>query len=80
MATTIRKWGNSLGIRIPRSIAEQVRLHDGAEVEFGTDGGVLTIRPKRRRRYTLAGLLAKAKGRNPHGEWERSGRRGREII
>ena len=79
MATTVKKWGNSLGVRIPKGIAEQVNLRDGTEVEFDTAGGVLTLRPKRRRKHTLASLLARAKGANPHGE-VRDGRAGREVI
>src|SRR5438552_479582 len=31
---TVQKWGNSLGIRVPKSIAEQVDLRDGTEIEF----------------------------------------------
>ena len=72
MASTVQKWGNSLGIRVPKAIAQQVNLVDGTEVEFETTGGVLTIRPTRRRRrgkYKLADLLAKMKGPNPHGEF-----------
>ena len=80
MATTVRKWGNSLGIRIPKSVAEQVRVREGSEVEFGTSGGVLTIRPARKRRYTLAGLLAKAKGPSPHRDLDRDNAVGRELI
>lgn len=80
MATTVKKWGNSLGIRIPKAIAEQMDLKDGTAVDLDTSGGLLTIRPKRRRRYTLTGLLAQAKGPNPHGELDRSGPRGRELL
>ncbi len=80
MATTVQKWGNSLGLRIPKGVAEQVNLRDGTEVEFDTANGVLTIRPKRRRKYTLAQLLAQAKGPSPHGEWETGGPAGREIL
>ena len=80
MASTVRKWGNSLGVRIPKSIAEQVSVREGTEVEFDTSGGVLTIRPKRRRRYTLAGLLAKARGRSPHRELDRGGPVGGELV
>jgi antitoxin MazE len=64
-------WGNSLGIRIPKSIAEKVNLASGTEVELDTAGGVLTVRPVRQRRrskYKLSDLLAKMKGPNPHGE------------
>ena len=70
MPTTVQKWGNSLGIRLPKAIAEQVNLADGTEVEFETSNGILTIRPARRRRrkYKLADLLAQMKGPNPHGE------------
>ena len=80
MATSVQKWGNSLGIRIPKSVAEQVNLRTGTEVEFDTSGGVLTIRPKRRRKYTLAQLLSRAKRASPHGELDAGGPAGRELI
>jgi antitoxin MazE len=72
MPTTVQKWGNSLGIRVPKAIAEQANLADGTEVEFETKGGVLTVRPARRRRrrkYKLSDMLAKMKGPHPHGEF-----------
>lgn len=83
MATTIQKWGNSLGLRIPRSIAEQVELQDGSEVEFDTSNGVLTIRPKRRRRRSKSSLderLMKHKGPHPHRYLDSDPRVGREIL
>lgn len=80
MPATIQKWGNSLGLRIPRAIAEQVLLAEGTEVELDATGGVLTIRPKRRRKYKLSDLLAKAKGKDPHGEIDRGSPVGREMI
>jgi antitoxin MazE len=79
MATTVQKWGNSLGIRVPKAVAEQVKLRRGTEIEFDTSGGVLIVRP-RRRKYTLAQLLSQCRGRNPHGEWRNDAPRGREII
>jgi antitoxin MazE len=80
MPSTVQKWGNSLGIRVPKGVAEQVNFREGTEVDFDTSGGVLTVRPRRRRKYTLAGLLAKAKGRSPHGELDRGGPVGRELV
>jgi antitoxin MazE len=76
---TVQKWGNSLGIRVPKSVAEQVNFAVGTEVEFETQGDTLKVRPKRRK-YKLASLLAKAKGRSPHGEIDRGGPVGREMI
>jgi antitoxin MazE len=82
MATTVTKWGNSLGVRIPKTIAEQVDLRDGTPVELEASGGVLTIRPvrQRKRRHTLAALLAKAKGPSPHRQFARDAAAGREIL
>lgn len=83
MPATVQKWGNSLGIRVPKAIADQVKLSKGTEVEFDTTGGVLTIRAKRRgrrRKYKLADLLSKLKPEHRHGELDRSGPRGNELI
>jgi len=80
MATTLQKWGNSLGVRVPKGVADQLDLKSGTEVEFDTAGGVLTIRPKRRRKHTLAGLLAKAKGPSPHRALMNDAPRGRELL
>ena len=80
MSTTVQKWGNSLGIRIPKSVAEQVSFREGTQVEFEAGHGTLTLRPQRRRRYTLAGLLAKAKGPSPHRALDRGGPSGKELL
>jgi antitoxin MazE len=80
MPTIVRKWGNSLGIRLPKSVAEQVRLDEGSEVEFDTSGGILTVRIKRKPRYKLADLLAKAKGPSPHRRVADDGPVGRELL
>lgn len=80
MSTSVQKWGNSLGIRIPKGVAEQVNLRSGTEVEFDTYGGVLIVRPRRRRKYTLRALLARAKGRTAHRELTGGGPAGRELM
>jgi len=81
MATEVPKWGNSLGIRIPKSVAEQAELADGTEVDLEARGGVLAVRARRRRgRYTLAGLLAKAKGPSPYRSLSQDRPVGRELI
>ena len=43
MRTRIRKWGNSLGVRIPSALAEDARLHEGAEVDVTVREGQLVI-------------------------------------
>ena len=34
MRTIVRRWGNSLGLRIPREIAWQAGIHEGSIVEL----------------------------------------------
>lgn len=62
MNARIQKWGNSLALRIPKAAAEECGLSQGTEVDLhaGKDG--LTIRPRRRKVYTLKQLL---KGLDP---------------
>ena len=67
MHTKIQKWGNSLGLRIPRSFAAEAQVQEGAIVDLSVEDGRLLIRPLRVRRYALSGLLRKVSPRNLHG-------------
>lgn len=68
MQTTIQKWGNSLGLRIPKSFAAEVRVDEGSTVDLSVENGSLLVRPLRARKYVLSALLKKATPRNLHGE------------
>jgi antitoxin ChpS len=72
MQTIVSKWGNSLGLRLPKPIAEQAQLREGSTVEItvGEDGH-LTIAPARRR-VTLDELLAKCDPSAPLSDDERA--------
>lgn len=83
MGTTVQKWGNSLGIRVPKAIAQQFQLTSGSEVEFDTKGDVLTIRPTKRRRrskYTLAELMKGYKGPSPYQQLDGDRPVGKELL
>ena len=56
MNIKIAKWGNSLGIRIPKSIAEDNNLSDGDELEIATEDNRIVITPQKPK-YTLEQLL-----------------------
>jgi antitoxin MazE len=45
MRTIVRTWGNSLAIRIPRVIAEDVAIHDGSLVDLFIRDGAVVITP-----------------------------------
>jgi antitoxin MazE len=79
MQVQVSRWGNSLGLRIPKDVAARVGLRDGARVEIAAEGERIVITPTRRR-YVLADLL---KGVTPQAmreafDWGPD--RGREII
>lgn len=84
MAAAVRKWGNSLAVRLPKALAEQIDLTAGTEITIECVDNSISIRPVRRRRKrsrpSLKSLLAKFKPHHRHGELDSSGPRGRELI
>jgi antitoxin MazE len=56
MQVQVARWGNSLGLRIPKDIARQAGLREGARVDVEAQGGRIIISPARPR-YVLADLL-----------------------
>ncbi len=68
MQTKIQKWGNSLGLRIPRSFAVEAQVGEGSTVDLSVENGSLLVRPLRARKYALSELLKKVNPRNLHDE------------
>ncbi|WP_322048990.1 AbrB/MazE/SpoVT family DNA-binding domain-containing protein [Paraburkholderia sp. J67] len=42
---TLKRWGNSLAVRIPASAAAKLALSEGQDVEVEVEDGTLTVRP-----------------------------------
>ena len=76
----ISKWGNSLAVRLPRTVADQLGLHDGSEVKMSVEGGRLVIQHPRRKRVRLEDLLKDIdpKKQHPMIDWGKDV--GSEII
>ncbi len=54
----LAKWGNSLGLRVPKDVAEQAGLTEGTKVDIeAREDGSVIIR-KAKKRYTLEELVA----------------------
>ena len=64
--TKVQKWGNSLGVRIPRGLAEEVGLGAGTEVSLTAKDGELVLRPSVPSRLKLGDLLAGVTPENIH--------------
>ncbi len=78
MRASIAKWGNSLALRLPKSLAEDLRLVEGATVDLRVEHGALVIVPTRKR-YRLADLLAETKPEAGHTETDWGTPRGKEA-
>jgi antitoxin MazE len=65
--TQIAKWGNSLGLRLPKSVAREAEIGEGDTVDVSVRSGVIVIRPSRPV-YSLDRLVAKITPRNRHDE------------
>ena len=66
MRAKVQKWGNSLALRIPKSIAKSAELTEGTEVELIYDNGRLVISAVERE-LTLDEMLDRVTPENRHG-------------
>jgi antitoxin MazE len=79
MAVSVSKWGNSLGVRIPRDVASQVGLREGSRVDVRADDGKIVISP-RLRRYKLEELLVNMTPEAMREAFDWGPDMGREIV
>ena len=79
MKTRIRKWGNSLAVRIPKLLADELGLDQGAVVEMLLDDDALQIRPSRAEGFTLKALLSGVTRANLPSEVDTGPPVGREV-
>lgn len=79
MNATVQKWGNSLALRIPKSLAKDVDIHQGSVVELEVVEGEMVVKPKKTRKLSLASMLRDVNESNLHSECEWSSVTGKEA-
>ena len=79
MDGTVRKWGNSLAVRLPRAFAEELGLTDGAAVALSLTEHGLLLTAARPAPPRLEDLLAGVTRRNMHAEVDIGPAVGREA-
>jgi antitoxin MazE len=57
MRSKARKWGNSLGVLLPKSITDELSVVDGTQLEIDCDGDQITIKKVKKTTYKLTELL-----------------------
>ena len=68
MQTKVQKWGNSLGLRIPKAFAVEIGLANETPVDLSLVDGSLVVTPLVPTPLTLEELLAQVTEENLHGE------------
>lgn len=68
MKARVQKWGNSLALRIPKSLAAEIGLRRESDVELSLEDGSIVVAPVAKHGPTLAELLACVTADNLHRE------------
>lgn len=81
METLVSRWGNSLGLRIPKALAAEAGLSPGDAVSIArTPDGLVIKKMRQRRKYSLEGLLARITDENRHESVDWGVPAGRELL
>jgi antitoxin MazE len=82
MQTKVQKWGNSLDVRIPRGLAEEVGLGAGTETEISliAKDDELVLRPSLPTRLRVSDLLAGITPENIHASIDTGDAVGTEAL
>ncbi len=67
MKSRVKKWGNSLALRIPKPVAVQMGVKDDSPIVLVLRGKELTLVPLERTHLKLPELLSGVSRRNLHG-------------
>jgi antitoxin MazE len=79
MKTRVRKWGNSLALRIPKSFALEVGLREDAAVELSVVDGALVVLAVPPAPLTLEQLLERITDENLPEDWNTGPAVGKEV-
>lgn len=73
----VQKWGNSLAIRLPKSLCQAVGIKEGEELDFTVEKDVIILKPKIE---SLEEMLKDVTPEKYHKEFFNDGPVGKEIL
>jgi antitoxin MazE len=79
MRVQIKKWGNSLALRIPKAFAHETNLCQGTMVDIGIKESCIIVKPLIEKKFSLKSLLAGVNKANTHKEEDFGEKQGLEI-
>ena len=68
METRVQRWGNSLALRIPKSLADEIGLKHNSPVQLSLHDCQLVVVPLLTSAFNLEELLAQVTDDNRHAE------------
>lgn len=80
MQVTMRKWGNSIGVRIPAGILIELNLSAEKKVDVRAEAGRIIIEPIIDSQETLEQLLGQITPDNLHSEIDFGESVGKELL
>ena len=80
MQVTMRKWGNSIGVRIPAGILTELNLSAEKKVDVRAEAGRIIIEPIIDSQETLEQLLGQITPDNVHSEIDFGQSVGKELL
>ena len=80
MQVTMRKWGNSIGVRIPAGILIELNLSAEKKVDVRAEAGRIIIEPIIDSQETLEQLLGQITPDNLHSEIDFGQPVGKELL
>lgn len=78
MLVAISKWGNSLGLRIPKGVAEDINLQDGMAVDVRAVDGAIVIKPAPQK-VTIETLMQNYRPEHRHQDVDLGAPVGKEV-
>lgn len=79
MVTAVKKWGNSLGIRLPKTIANEMKLNEGTNLQLIYENDKIQL-SKIAPEYSLDDFLSAIDTENIHSEFETHSAVGNELC
>ena len=79
MQVLLSKWGNSLGLRLPKALTAEIGVSESQKVEVRAEGGRIIVEPVRRT-LTLEQMMENVTPEAMREAWDWGDDVGREIV
>jgi antitoxin MazE len=81
MRAQLKRWGNSLAVRVPTGLLTELNLTENSSVDLRVEDGKLIVAPMKKRnwKYSLGELLSGVNEGNIHPETDWGGAVGEEL-